>query len=80
MLKLETLTSIILAISETIFKIFVPCSEFPKFFRTTPTFATRMSRSRQNNSQLWDTLYQNCQKILFKKENMDEKMLVHAFF
>ena len=58
--KLATLTSIIWAISESIF-LCLSCSKVPEFFKTTPTLAIRMSRSRQNNrnkvnTQLWDTL------------------------
>ena len=53
MLKEETLTSIISAISESVFYIFVP-------IKTLPTLALQISRSQQINkveTQLWDILY-----------------------
>ena len=52
-LKEETLTSIISAISESVFYIFVP-------IKTLPTLAVQISRSQQINkveTQLWDILY-----------------------
>ena len=47
MLKVATLTSIISAISKSIFKILscLSCSKFPEFFINDPTFAICMSRS-----------------------------------